>query len=54
MPQINRRRWTDEDERQLLELKQAGKSTIVVAKILKRTELAIANRLEVLKAKGMV
>jgi len=44
------RHWTDEEDRRLLELKAAGKSVIVIAKILGRTEVAIANRLDVLKA----
>jgi hypothetical protein len=52
MPQIVRR-WTEEEERTLLELKQLGKPDHVIAKILRRTEAAVANRIAQMKANGI-
>ena len=47
------RHWTLEEERRLLELKQAGKPVRLIAKLLNRTEVAIANRLDLMKVKGI-
>jgi hypothetical protein len=47
------RYWTDDEERRLLELKRAGKSVRLIAKLLNRTEVAIANRLDLMKRKGI-
>ena len=43
------RKWTDEDERLLLELKAAGKRLAFIAKELRRTEAAVIARLVILK-----
>jgi len=48
MPQLFRR-WTEEEERLLLELKQSGKSVALIAKILKRTEASVSNKLGLIK-----
>jgi hypothetical protein len=43
------KRWTDEEDQRLLELKRAGKMVWVIAKELGRTESAVSARLVVLK-----
>jgi hypothetical protein len=52
MPATIIRHWTEDEERRLLELKEAGKSVRVIAKLFQRTEVAIENRLALLKANG--
>ncbi len=52
MSQKNRR-WTEEEERTLLELKQLGKPIVVIAKILKQTEAATSSKLALMKANGV-
>jgi hypothetical protein len=47
------RHWTEEEEKSLLELKRQGKPVFVIAKILKRTEVAISNKLALMKANGV-
>jgi hypothetical protein len=54
MPTSKFHRWTEDEERRLLELRQAGKSNRLIAKILSRTEVAVANRLELLRKKGII
>jgi hypothetical protein len=49
----NLRHWTEEEQATLLELKRLGKSVAVIAKVLKRTEVAVSNRLAYLKANGI-
>ena len=53
MPATIIRHWTEDEERRLLELKEAGKSVRVIAKLLNRTEVAIENRLALLKTRGV-
>ena len=43
------RPWTGEEDRQLREMVEAKKSVTIMALRLKRTEVAIRNRLSVLK-----
>ncbi len=43
------RTWTGEEDRQLREMVEAKKSVTIMALRLKRTEVAIRNRLSVLK-----
>jgi hypothetical protein len=38
-------RWTAEEDRRLLELKQEGKHVALIAKELRRTEAAVTDRL---------
>jgi hypothetical protein len=45
------RRWKDEDERLLVELRAAGKTWLVVSKQLGRTEAAVIGRSQVIKAR---
>ena len=47
------RHWTDEEEKLLLELKRQGKPVAVIAKILQRTEVAIDDRLALMKENGV-
>jgi hypothetical protein len=42
-------RWTDENDRQLLQLKEAGRSTRTITDILKRSAAAIEQRLYLLR-----
>ncbi len=42
------RKWTEEEERRLLELKRQGKPVSAIAEELKRTQEAINTRLRVL------
>jgi hypothetical protein len=53
VPTSGVRHWTDEEERRPLELREAKTSVMLIAKILKRTEVAVANRIALLKAKGV-
>ena len=46
------RQWTEEDDGRLIELRTAGQSTPQIAKSLKRTEAATANRISILKNRG--
>jgi hypothetical protein len=46
---IQPRKWTEEDDQCLLELRAAGKTPIVIGKELNRTESAIVSRIGVLK-----
>jgi len=41
--------WTEEDDRRLLEMRAAGKSSISIAAKLKRTPRAIDGRMSVLR-----
>ena len=43
------RKWSPEDDRRLLELKEAGAPLAVIAEELKRTQSAIDSRTNVLK-----
>jgi hypothetical protein len=43
------KRWTDEEDQRLLELKRAGKMVWVIAKEFGRTESAVSARLVILK-----
>jgi hypothetical protein len=47
------RHWTEEEEKALLELNRQGKPIVLIAKILKRTEVAISNKLALMKANGI-
>ena len=44
------KRWTQEDDRLLLELRAAGRSTVSISAVLKRSTAAVRGRLSVLKA----
>ena len=44
-------KWTPEEDRKLLELKAAGKSAVVIAAALHRTEASVVSRLGVLKSR---
>ena len=44
-------KWTPEDDRKLLELKAAGKSAVVIAAALQRTEMSVVSRVGVLKSR---
>jgi hypothetical protein len=46
------RHWTDEEEKLLLELKRQEKPVAVIAKVLQRTEVAIGDRLALMKENG--
>jgi hypothetical protein len=43
------RKWTEEEDQRLRELRAAGKSPILIAKELNRTESAIIGRMSILK-----
>jgi DNA-binding NarL/FixJ family response regulator len=43
------RKWSEEEDRRLLELRTAGKTLIQIAKELNRTESSVATRIVVLK-----
>jgi Myb-like DNA-binding domain len=43
------RKWTEEDDTRLIELRAAGKPPAVIAKELKRTEAAVVSRIGILK-----
>ena len=45
-------KWTEEDDRRLLELRSAGKSILSIGLALRRSSSAIEGRLGVLKSKG--
>ena len=45
-------KWTEEDDRRLLQLRSAGKSNLSIGLALKRSTSAIQGRLGVLKAKA--
>jgi hypothetical protein len=45
-------KWTEEDDRRLLELRSAGKSVLSIGLALRRSSSAIEGRLGVLKAKA--
>jgi hypothetical protein len=45
-------KWTEEDDRRLLQLRSAGRSTLSIGLALKRSTSAIEGRLGVLKAKA--
>jgi hypothetical protein len=45
-------KWSEEDDRRLLELRSAGKSILSIGLALRRSSSAIEGRLGVLKAKG--
>jgi hypothetical protein len=47
------RPWTAEDDRRLLELRAAGRSTISVAAALKRTKSAITHRIQDLRRRSL-
>ena len=49
MTQHTQKRWTEDEERRLLELRAAGKSAIAVGRELKRTEAAVVQRTGMLK-----
>jgi hypothetical protein len=44
-------KWTDDDDRQMLELKADGKSDRAIADILKRSAAAVEQRFYLLRAK---
>jgi hypothetical protein len=44
------RRWTQEDDRRLLELRAAGRSAISISAALRRSRGAVISRLSVLRA----
>jgi DNA-binding NarL/FixJ family response regulator len=46
------RKWNEEEDRCLLELRTAGKTLIQIAKELNRTESSVAARIVVLKRQG--
>ena len=43
------RKWSEEEDRRLLELRTAGKTLVQIAKELNRTESSVAARIVVLK-----
>jgi DNA-binding CsgD family transcriptional regulator len=43
------RKWTAREERRLFKLRAAGKSTVEIAKRLRRTESAVSNRITLLR-----
>ena len=45
-------KWTEEDDRRLLQLRSAGKSALSIGLALRRSSSAIEGRLGVLKAKA--
>jgi hypothetical protein len=45
-------KWTEDDDRRLLQLRSAGKSPLSIGLALKRSTSAIEGRLGVLKAKA--
>lgn len=44
-------KWTEEDDRRLLQLRSAGKSALLIGLALRRSSSAIEGRLGVLKAR---
>jgi hypothetical protein len=44
------RRWTQEDDRRLLELRAAGRSAVSISAVLKRTVGSVLGRLSILRA----
>jgi hypothetical protein len=52
MVRNKRRAWTEEDDRRLLELRAAGRSSLSIAAALKRTTNAVDRRLSDLKARA--
>jgi DNA-binding CsgD family transcriptional regulator len=52
MPANSNKKWTPEVDKQLLDLRAAGKSTFAIAAELRRSITSVRGRLSVLKAKG--
>jgi hypothetical protein len=44
------RRWTQEDDRRLFELRAAGRSAVSISAVMKRTAGAVEGRLSILRA----
>ena len=51
MPLNSNIKWTEEDDRRLLEMKAAGKSTFAIAAAFKRSLGSIKGRLHLLKVR---
>ena len=49
MPPRRNRPWTAEDDRRLMELRAAGRSTISISAALKRSQSAVEGRLHILR-----
>ena len=52
MPGRYNRFWTEMDDRLLLELRAAGRSSVFIGAVLKRSAQGITNRLSTLRAEG--
>jgi hypothetical protein len=52
MPRKSNTKWTDEDDRRLLELRAAGKSERVIALALRRSPGSVGTRLSTLRARS--
>ena len=48
------KRWTEEEDKTLLELKAAGRGISLIAKELRRTESSISGRLVILKKRSQL
>ncbi|MNI98352.1 hypothetical protein D3C73_1571820 [compost metagenome] len=49
MPRDNHIKWTDEENKRMIELYNQGYSSASIAKVLDKTELSISDRLRALK-----
>jgi hypothetical protein len=45
------RRWTEEDDRQLLELRAGGRSAVSISAVLKRSAGAVEGRLSIVRTR---
>ena len=44
--------WTDDEDERLLAMRAAGKRSVVIAKVLRRTESTVVSRIVILKARA--
>ena len=46
-------KWTEEEQRRLLQLRAAGKSIVEIAELLKRTQASVSIRISLLRRHGL-
>jgi len=46
-------KWTEEEQRRLLQLRAAGKSIVEIAELLKRTQTSVSIRISLLRRRGL-
>jgi hypothetical protein len=52
MVRDNKKAWTEEDDRRLLEMRSAGRSSVSIGNTLKRSTKAVDGRLALLRARA--